>query len=90
VRLVDELHESARVTDTPWAALAERFGPDRCLELPVLVGWYHLVAFVANGAAVALEPWAARFPDGRRRRLTGLAHVPAWREEPGRTDGRWH
>jgi hypothetical protein len=25
--------------------------------------WYHAIAYLANGARVELEPWAARFPD---------------------------
>jgi alkylhydroperoxidase family enzyme len=62
VRLVDELHDTGQVGDTPWKSLAARFGANGCLELLVLVGWYHLISFVANGAEVALEPWAARFP----------------------------
>ena len=32
------------------------------LEAIAVVGFYHLIAFVANGARVAREPWAARFP----------------------------
>ena len=30
--------------------------------LMVLAGWYHAIAFVANGARVPLEAWGARFP----------------------------
>lgn len=62
VRLVDELHDSGRVSDELWSSLAERWSAEQLLELLVLVGWYHVIAFVANGARVELEEWAARFP----------------------------
>jgi len=62
VRLVDELHDTARVSDDLWGALAARWPAETLLELLVLVGWYHVIAFVANGARVEHEAWAARFP----------------------------
>jgi len=61
VRLVDELHATARVSDPLWAQLAEYYDQRQLLELLVLGGWYHLISFVANGARVELEPWARRF-----------------------------
>ncbi len=63
IRLVDELHDSARVSNPLWTALAGHYGPETLLELLVLVGWYHGIAFVANGARVAGEPWAVPFPE---------------------------
>ena len=62
VRLVDELHDGARVSDELWRELAARWPAETLLELLVLVGWYHVIAFVSNGARVELEPWARRFP----------------------------
>jgi len=62
VRLVDELHDTARVSDELWGELAARWPAETLLELLALVGWYHVIAFVANGARVELEPWAERFP----------------------------
>jgi 4-carboxymuconolactone decarboxylase len=62
VRLVDELHDTARVSDELWQALAATWPAETLLELLVLVGWYHVIAFVANGARVEREPWALRFP----------------------------
>jgi alkylhydroperoxidase family enzyme len=62
VRLVDELHDTARVSDELWQALAAQWPAETLLELLVLVGWYHVIAFVANGARVQREPWALRFP----------------------------
>ena len=62
VKLVDELHDAATVSDDLWAELAEIWTDEQLLELLALAGFYHLVAFVCNGARIALEPWAARFP----------------------------
>ncbi len=62
VTLVDELHDTARVSDATWAALAKRWTDVQLIELIVIVGWYHLISFVANAAQVAPEPWATPFP----------------------------
>jgi alkylhydroperoxidase family enzyme len=62
IDLVDALHDRGTVGDAMWAALAEEFSESELLELLVLSGWYHAIAFVANGARVPLEAWAARFP----------------------------
>jgi alkylhydroperoxidase family enzyme len=62
VRLVDELHDTGCVSDDLWGALAARWSAETLLELLVLAGWYHVIAYVANGARVRLEPWAQRFP----------------------------
>ena len=61
MRMVDELHDTGTVGDTLWAQLAAHYDERQLLELLVLAGWYHLISFVANGARVALEPWARRF-----------------------------
>jgi 4-carboxymuconolactone decarboxylase len=62
VRLVDELHDTATVSDALWEELAERWRPDQLLELVIAAGWYRLLAGVINAAGVPLEPWAERFP----------------------------
>jgi alkylhydroperoxidase family enzyme len=62
VALVDELHDTATVSDELWARLAAIWSAEQLLELLALVGFYHLVAFICNGVRVPLEPWAARFP----------------------------
>ncbi|MDB4970691.1 MAG: carboxymuconolactone decarboxylase [Myxococcales bacterium] len=65
IRLADELHDSGTVSDALWSALAAGRGAPELLELVTLVGFYHLISFVANAAAVDHEPWAARFPAER-------------------------
>ncbi len=62
VRLVDELHDGATVSDGLWAELAAHWTDAALVELLVLAGWYHAVAYVANAARLDPEPWAARFP----------------------------
>lgn len=85
VRLVDELHEHAQLTDDLWQALAARWSPAQLVELVMLAGQYHMVAFVANAFRVELEVGHARFPD----RDGASAHAPTglptaeWRVQEG-------
>jgi 4-carboxymuconolactone decarboxylase len=65
VRLVDELHDTATVSDTLWAGLAVRWAPDQLVELLIAAGWYRLLSGVINACRIPLEPWAERFPPGR-------------------------
>jgi 4-carboxymuconolactone decarboxylase len=62
VRLADELHDGARVSEELWHALATTWDQQQLLELMATAGFYHLVSFVANGARVELEEQAERFP----------------------------
>jgi 4-carboxymuconolactone decarboxylase len=62
VRLADELHDTADVSDATFAELERHFGAEQILELVVTSGWYHTISFVINAARVQREPWAARFP----------------------------
>jgi 4-carboxymuconolactone decarboxylase len=65
VRLVDELHDTGTVSDDLWTGLAAHWNDAQLVELLLLVGWYHAISYVANGARVEAEPWAARFPAAR-------------------------
>ena len=65
IAMVDELHDSGRVTDVTWSTLASHFSENALMELLILAGWYHAISFLANGAQVKLEHWAPRFPDKR-------------------------
>jgi alkylhydroperoxidase family enzyme len=62
IRLVDELHDSSTISDPLWTTLSERWDEASLVELIVVVGFYHAISFVVNGARVAHEDWAARFP----------------------------
>jgi 4-carboxymuconolactone decarboxylase len=62
VELVDELHDGASVSPGLWERLAGEWTDEQLLELLALCGFYHLVAYVCNGARVPLEARTARFP----------------------------
>ena len=62
VRLADELHETATVSEPLWAEVAEHWDDAQVIELIATAGFYHLVSFIANAAGVEPEPYAARFP----------------------------
>ncbi len=70
IRLVDELHDSASVSEELWNALAATFSIDQILELIALVGFYHTVSFFANGLRLAPEPFGVQPP---RERVAGSA-----------------
>ena len=67
IRLVDELHDTAWVSDGLWEALRAHWSIPELLELLLVAGWYHAISYLANGAKVALEDWAARFPESAAR-----------------------
>ncbi|MGH9210831.1 MAG: carboxymuconolactone decarboxylase family protein [Acidimicrobiales bacterium] len=56
LRAADELHQQARIGDDTWAELAGRYRPAQLVEICMLVGQYHLVAFTLNSLGVQLEP----------------------------------
>jgi alkylhydroperoxidase family enzyme len=62
LRATDELHADACITDDTWSALAERYDERQLIELPMLVGHYHLVAFALNSLGVQLEPGLQGLP----------------------------
>ena len=64
LRLVDELHDRAQVSDELWAALRAHFSEEQLIELVALAGFYHLISFVTNALRIPLEPYGARFPPG--------------------------
>ena len=66
IRLVDELHDTASVSDDLWSELERHWTEPQLLELLLTAGWYHAIAFIANGAHVEHEDWAPRFPETER------------------------
>jgi 4-carboxymuconolactone decarboxylase len=62
-RLADELHTTSTVSDELWRALAATFATEQILELLVTAGWYHVIAYLCNGAGLEGEPWAATFEE---------------------------
>lgn len=55
LRAADELHERARISDATWQALATRYDERQLIEVPMVVGHYHMVAFTLNSLGVQLE-----------------------------------
>jgi 4-carboxymuconolactone decarboxylase len=62
---VDELHDASCITDATWAALATRYDERQLIEVPMLVGQYHMLAFALNSLGVQREPGVPGLPDGR-------------------------
>lgn len=52
----DQLHRDNKIDDATWRALAAHFGDAELIEITMLVGQYHMVAFFLNSAGVRLEP----------------------------------
>jgi 4-carboxymuconolactone decarboxylase len=61
VQMVDELHERGTVSDALWPELAALWSTQQLLELLMLAGWYHAIAYVCNAARVPLESWGERW-----------------------------
>lgn len=62
IRLVDELHDTAHVSDALWSELTSEFSDEQLIELVVLTGLYHMVSFTVNALRLEPEAYAARFP----------------------------
>ena len=60
LRAADELHDDNCIGDATWSALAARWDEPQLIELCMVVGQYHLVAFTLNSLGV--EPETADFP----------------------------
>lgn len=55
LQAADELHRDQRLADATWEALRARYDTQQLVELPMLVGHYHLVAMTLNSLGVELE-----------------------------------
>jgi len=62
VTLVDELCDTATVSDRLWTELEKALSLDQILELILLVGFYHSVSFLANAMKLPRESFAPSFP----------------------------
>jgi alkylhydroperoxidase family enzyme len=62
LRAADELHANAVISDRTWKGLEGELDERQLIELPFLVGQYHLVAFVLNSLAVQPEPGLEPLP----------------------------
>jgi alkylhydroperoxidase family enzyme len=66
VRLADELHDAATISDELWGSLVRHWNEAQLVELVALAGQYHAVSFLANGLRVELEEFAPRWPGAAR------------------------
>ena len=55
LQAADELHHHAIISDDTWASLAKEHPPAQLVEIPMVVGQYHLVAFTLNSLGVQLD-----------------------------------
>src|SRR4051812_22143374 len=60
VRMCDELHANATISDGLWAELRAGWPDDQLVELVCLAGFYHLVSYACNAFEVDPEVWAAQ------------------------------
>lgn len=62
LRATDEMHERFAVSDDTWTGLADQYDEAQLIEIPMVVGHYHMVAFVLNTLRVQREPDLPGFP----------------------------
>lgn len=55
LQAADELHQRQRLSDATWEGLRSHYDEQQLIELPMLVGHYHLVAMTLNTLGVELE-----------------------------------
>ncbi|MPZ25618.1 MAG: carboxymuconolactone decarboxylase family protein [Micromonosporaceae bacterium] len=55
LKLVDELHDSGVVGDATWPRLAGLLDERQLVELVLLIGYYHMIAYFANATGVPLD-----------------------------------
>ena len=61
LRMADELHDSAGVSDGLWEKLQAVFTTEQLLELIALAGYYRTISYMTNACRLAPEPYAAHF-----------------------------
>jgi alkylhydroperoxidase family enzyme len=65
LQAADELHADAVISDATWAALAAQWSDEQLIELCMVVGQYHLVAFTLNSLGVEGERPLPPMPEVR-------------------------
>ena len=62
LRAADELDTAAKIADPTWTGLTAHLDERQLIELPLLVGYYTMVAYTLNSLAVAPEPGLESLP----------------------------
>jgi 4-carboxymuconolactone decarboxylase len=65
LRAADELHSRAKISEQTWALLAADHDERALIEIAMLVGHYHLVAFTLNSLEVDLDEGLEGLPPPR-------------------------
>lgn len=65
LRAADELHADWCITDGTWARLADVYSTQQLIELPMLVGHYHMIAMTLNSLGVQVDAGLTGFPKAR-------------------------
>lgn len=58
ISAVDELHDQSTISESTWAAMSTHWAPAELLEILILIGHYHLVAFFMNATGAPPEEGA--------------------------------
>jgi alkylhydroperoxidase family enzyme len=62
LRAADELHADSCISQATWEILRPAYSDRQLIELCMLVGQYHLVAYALNSLGVQREPGVEGFP----------------------------
>ncbi len=62
IKACDELHDTATIGDELWSELSEHYSEVACLEIIMLVGFYHTVAFLTNALKLPDESFGTPLP----------------------------
>ncbi|HZR13459.1 MAG TPA: carboxymuconolactone decarboxylase family protein [Acidimicrobiia bacterium] len=62
LRAVDELHDTATVTDATWRELTSHYGTQELMDLVFAIGQYHLVSFALNAFGVERDDGVTGVP----------------------------
>jgi 4-carboxymuconolactone decarboxylase len=63
LRAADELHTSDKISDSTWQQLSRSYDERGLIEITMLVGHYHMVAFALNSLEVELDDGLEPLPD---------------------------
>jgi len=73
IRVADELHDTATLSDECWAALSEGWSEQQIIEMIAIAGNYHGISFLTNALRIELEPnaeselWDSLFLSGKKK-----------------------
>jgi len=73
LRVADELHRDARISDPTWARLSEHFKPAQIMDMIFLVGCYEVLAMAIKSFDIPLEPGVAELDPQTRAQMHGTA-----------------